>query len=140
MLKKEMVVLVEVESLKVQYSCKCLRKSFLWLNFLEKDSKDRTILIHGAGSGVGTSAIQLAKDFGMKVLATAGDEKKLKIATKLGAEKTVNYKTHDFSKELEGQRVNLILDCVGGSYWKQNMKVMLENNTIIDTSYWYDFL
>ena len=71
----------------------------------------------------------------MKVLATAGDEKKLKIATKLGAEKTVNYKTHDFSKELEGQRVNLILDCVGGSYWKQNMKVILENTTIIDTSY-----
>ena len=62
----------------------------------------------------------------MKVLATAGDEKKLEIATKLGAEKTVNYKTHDFSKELEGRRVNLILDCVGGSYWKQNMKVILK--------------
>ena len=69
----------------------------------------------------------------MKVLATAGDEKKLEIATKLGAEKTVNYKTHDFSKELEGQRVNLILDCVGGSYWKQNMKVILKqfNNNFI---------
>lgn len=67
----------------------------------------------------------------MKVLATAGDEKKLKIATKLGAEKTVNYKTHDFSKELEGQRVNLILDCVGGSYWKQNMKVLSRDGILV---------
>ena len=80
-------------------------------------------MIHGAGSGVGTSAIQLAKDFGMSVFATGGTEKKLKIASQLGAEKVVNYKTQDFAKELRGQNINIILDCVGGSYWKQNMQV-----------------
>lgn len=81
------------------------------------------ILIHGAGSGVGTSAIQLAVDNGNAVFATAGTSAKTEMALNLGADKVVNYKTSNFADEFKSDDINLILDCVGGSFWKNNVKV-----------------
>lgn len=81
------------------------------------------ILIHGAGSGVGTSAIQLAVDNGNAVFATAGTSAKTEMVLNLGADKVVNYKTSNFADEFKSDDINLILDCVGGSFWKNNVKV-----------------
>lgn len=100
-------------------------QTMFWLGEIERGE---TILIHAAGSGVGTAAIQLAgpKIAGAKVIATAGSEQKLALAKELGAEVTINYKNEDFAKrvleETDGRGVDLILDFVGASYWQQNLE------------------
>lgn len=90
--------------------------------------RGQTILIHAAGSGVGTAAVQLAgrKIAGANVIATAGSDRKLALVKELGAQRTVNYNKEDFSEvvleETGGKGVDLILDFVGASYWEQNLK------------------
>lgn len=100
-------------------------QTMFWLGQLKRDE---TILIHAAGSGVGTAAIQLAgrKIGGAKVIATAGSDRKLALAKELGATVTINYNKEDFAErvleETDGRGVDLILDFVGASYWEQNLK------------------
>lgn len=100
-------------------------QTMFWLGEIKRGD---TILIHAAGSGVGTAAIQLAgaKIAGAKVIATAGSERKLALAKALGAEVVINYKKEDFAErvleETGGRGVDLILDFVGASYWEQNLK------------------
>ena len=100
-------------------------QTMFWLGNIKRGE---TILIHAAGSGVGTAAIQLAgpKIAGARVIATAGSERKLKLAKELGAEVTINYKKEDFAErvleETDGRGVDLILDFVGASYWDKNLK------------------
>lgn len=100
-------------------------QTMFWLGEVQRGE---TILIHAAGSGVGTAAIQLAgaKIAGAKVIATAGSDRKLSLAKELGAEVAINYKKEDFAErvleETDGRGVDLILDFVGASYWKQNLK------------------
>lgn len=100
-------------------------QTMFWLGRIKRGE---TVLIHAAGSGVGTAAIQLAnrKIGGAKVIATAGSERKLALAKELGAIATINYKRQDFAErvleETNGQGVDLILDFVGASYWEQNLK------------------
>lgn len=100
-------------------------QTMFWLGEIKRAE---TILIHAAGSGVGTAAIQLAgpKIGGAKVIATAGSERKLALAKALGAEITINYKKEDFAErvleETDGRGVDVILDFVGASYWEQNLK------------------
>jgi len=83
-----------------------------------------TVLIHAAGSGVGTAAIQLVNLLGGTALAVAGTEAKLDQARELGAKLAVNYKLEDFSQKVldvtNGRGVDLILDCVGASFWEKN--------------------
>ena len=88
-----------------------------------------TVLIHAAGSGVGTAAVQMASHWGAAVVAVAGSDDKLAACTALGAKHTINYKTTpDFGArvlELTHRRgANLILDPVGGSFWKQNAEAL----------------
>ena len=94
------------------------------LHFVGKLSKNETVLIHGGGSGVGTAAVQLVKLAGSQSIVTAGTEDKIKVAKGLGAMHGINYKEGEFSTKVseitDKKGVNLILDCVGGSYWKQN--------------------
>ena len=100
-------------------------QTMFWLG---KIKREETILIHAAGSGVGTAAIQLAgrKIGGAKVIATAGSDRKLALAEELGAAVTINYNKEDFAErvleETDGHGVDLILDFVGASYWAQNLK------------------
>lgn len=100
-------------------------QAMFWLGDIKRGE---TILIHAAGSGVGTAAIQLAgrKIAGAKIIATAGSDRKLDLAKELGANVTINYKKEDFAErvleETNGQGADLILDFVGASYWEQNMK------------------
>lgn len=92
-----------------------------------KLAEQETVLIHAGGSGVGTAAIQLAKQFKQAhILVTAGSEDKLTFAKKLGASVRINYKQQDFAEEVEyatdGHGVDVILDFIGASYFEKNMK------------------
>lgn len=81
-----------------------------------------TILIHGGASGIGTTAIQMAKAHGARVIVTAGSDEKCAACIKLGADQAVNYKTQDFSEILSG--IDVVLDMVGGDYVAKNLKVL----------------
>lgn len=90
-------------------------------------SKDETVLIHAGGSGVGTAAIQLAKQFAdANIITTAGSEEKLAFAKTLGAKVGINYKKEDFAKKVlqttNEKGVDVILDFVGASYFEKNLK------------------
>jgi putative PIG3 family NAD(P)H quinone oxidoreductase len=86
-----------------------------------------TLLVHGGTSGIGTTAIQLARAFGATVYATAGSAEKCAACEKLGAS-AINYRTHDFVSEVrartEGRGVDIILDIVGGDYLARNLEAL----------------
>ncbi len=102
----------------------------VWTNLFDRGllKKGESILIHGGASGIGTTAIQVAKNFGAKVFVTAGTEQKCKACVKLGAAKAINYRQQDFVAEIlaaTGNRgVDLVLDMVGGDYVQRNLKVL----------------
>jgi NADPH:quinone reductase len=79
-------------------------------------------LVHGGTSGIGTTAIQLARAFGATVFTTAGSEEKCRVCVSLGAERAINYKELDFAKELRD--IDLILDIVGAAYTPRNLEVL----------------
>jgi NADPH:quinone reductase len=87
-----------------------------------------TVLIHAAGGGVGTAAVQLAAYRGSRVIATAGDDRKLEAVTRLGAHVTCNYKDADFRDTVreatEGRGVDLVLDSVGGRVFEASLEVL----------------
>ncbi len=87
-----------------------------------------TILIHAGASGVGTAAIQLLRQAGCHVLATAGSDEKVAYCLRLGAELAINYKKEDFVERIMahtgGQGVDIILDNVGAAYLAQNIRLL----------------
>ncbi len=102
----------------------------VWTNLFDRGQlkKGETILIHGGASGIGTTAIQIAKAFGAKVIVTAGSEKKCQACKKLGASLAINYRTSDFVeetlKETNNEGVDVVLDMVGGDYLPRNLKTL----------------
>ncbi|XP_031561467.1 quinone oxidoreductase PIG3-like [Actinia tenebrosa] len=102
------------------------------LHFIGKIKPGENVLIHAGGSGVGTSLVQLTKLAGANAYVTAGSEEKIKTAISLGAKAGFNYKTGiDFSQwileQTEGRGVDIITDCVGGSYWEKNAKSLAKD-------------
>ncbi|XP_043918694.1 quinone oxidoreductase PIG3 [Protopterus annectens] len=95
------------------------------LHFVGRVQKGETVLIHAGASGVGTAAIQLARLAGAVPIVTAGTPEKLQMASKLGAAAGFNYKEEDFSRHVidftGGIGVDVILDCVGGTFWEKNV-------------------
>ncbi len=87
-----------------------------------------TALIHGGSSGIGTTAIQIAKAFGAHVAVTAGTDRKCAACLELGADMAVNYKSRDFTDELEQawgkECIDVVLDMVGGAYIPQNIRLL----------------
>ncbi len=87
-----------------------------------------TLLVHGGSSGIGSIAIQLAKAFGAKAIATAGSDEKCAFCRTLGADLAINYRTQDFVAEAraftQGRGVDVVLDMVGGSYFARNLAVL----------------
>jgi putative PIG3 family NAD(P)H quinone oxidoreductase len=81
-----------------------------------------TLLVHGGSSGIGITAIQIAKMLGSRVIVTAGSEEKCEACRGLGTDLAINYKTADFEKEVKG--VDVILDMVGGSYTAKNLRCL----------------
>jgi len=84
-----------------------------------------TVLVHAAGSGIGSAAIQIAKLAGAKVFTTAGTDEKLKKAKSLGADVTINYKQDDFSKsiikETDGRGVDVVFEHIGPDTWQKSL-------------------
>ncbi|WP_423196516.1 NAD(P)H-quinone oxidoreductase [Cupriavidus sp. H19C3] len=96
---------------------------------------DETLLIQGGSSGIGTSAIQIAKAMGFKVFVTAGSDDKCKACEALGADRAINYKTQDFAAEVkaltDGKGVDVILDMVGGSYLARELSCIADDGRIV---------
>lgn len=94
-----------------------------------------TVLVQAGASGVGTVAIQLAKAWGAKVIATASTQEKLDLARSLGADTTINYTTQDFEKavleETGGKGVELILECVGGPVLEKSVRCIASYGRLI---------
>ncbi|MDC1356135.1 NAD(P)H-quinone oxidoreductase [Pseudomonadota bacterium] len=117
----------------------CIPETFItvWSNlFIRGKLKvNDKVLIHGGASGIGTTAIQLAKSFGATVYATAGNEKKCLAVEKIGASKCINYKTMQFEDEIikltNGKGVDVILDMVAGSYVPRNLKCLSSDGRLI---------
>ncbi|HBD36554.1 MAG TPA: NAD(P)H-quinone oxidoreductase, partial [Cupriavidus sp.] len=94
-----------------------------------------TLLIQGGSSGIGTTAIQIAKALGFKVFVTAGSDDKCKACEALGADRAINYKTEDFVAEVkaltEGKGVDVILDMVAGSYLARELSCIADDGRIV---------
>lgn len=98
-------------------------QTLFWIGQLRADE---SVLIHAGGSGVGTAAIQLAKQIGQaNVITTAGSQEKLDFCRSIGADVCINYKKQNFDEEVmdttNNQGVDLILDFIGASYWNKNL-------------------
>lgn len=102
----------------------------VWTNVFErvKLQAGETILIHGGSSGIGLTAIQLAKQFGATVYTTVGNAEKAKICIEKGADVAINYREQDFVDEIlkitNNKGVNVILDMVGGAYIAKNVSLL----------------
>ena len=109
----------------------------VWNNVFERGAlkAGEWFLVHGGTSGIGTTAIQLAKAFGAKVIATAGSAEKCKACRDLGADVAVDYKREKFLDAVKaataGKGVDVILDMVGGDYTDQNVIAAAEDGRIV---------
>lgn len=109
----------------------------VWSNVFDRGhlKKDETLLVHGGSSGIGTTAIQLAKAMGATVLVTAGSDEKCRACLALGADHAINYKTHDFAEEVlrktQGAGVDVVLDMVAGSYVARDIQCMAEDGRLV---------
>ena len=102
----------------------------VWTNVFDRGrlAAGETFLVHGGSSGIGTTAIQLAKAFGARVFATAGSAEKCRACEGLGAERAIDYREEDFVEVVKaatgGEGVNVILDMVGGDYIQRNIQAL----------------
>jgi putative PIG3 family NAD(P)H quinone oxidoreductase len=117
----------------------------VWTNVFERGrlKSGEIFLCHGGASGIGTTAIQLAKAFGSRVFATAGTDEKCAAVTKLGAERAINYKTEDYvavvkeatRSDPRGEGTDLILDMVGGDYVGRNLQLARLEGRIVQIAF-----
>lgn len=105
----------------------------VWQNvFLRGSLKSgETFLIHGGSSGIGITAIQLAKAFGAEVYATAGSDEKCKACKDLGAKRSINYKNEDFEEVLKDIGMDVILDMIGGDYIPKNIRILKPDGRLV---------
>lgn len=106
----------------------------VWANVFEGGALKlgETLLVHGGASGIGTTAIQMAKAHGARVFVTAGDDEKVKLCQKLGADRAINYKTEDFEAIVrEAGGADVILDMVGGPYAPKNLSCARPQGRIV---------
>ena len=109
----------------------------VWSNVFDRGhlQKGETLLVHGGSSGIGVTAIQMAKALGSTVYATAGSDEKCKFCEELGATKAINYKTENFAdviKQLTHNKgVDVILDMIGGDYTAPNLQSLAEDGRLV---------
>jgi NADPH:quinone reductase len=113
----------------------------VWHNVFERGrlKSGETLLVHGGTSGIGTTAIQLAKAFGARVITTAGTAEKCEACRKLGADVAVNYRSEDFVAATKtatgGKGAELILDMVGGDYIQRNYEAASVEGRIVQIAF-----
>lgn len=102
---------------------------------LARIQPSETVLIHGAGSGVGSAAIQIAKLWGARIITTAGSDAKLTKACALGANDTVNYRTHDFAEEVhrltEKRGVDVVFEHTGGEIFEKSIRILAKGGRLV---------
>jgi NADPH:quinone reductase len=109
----------------------------VWSNVFDRGrlQAGETLLVQGGTSGIGVTAIQMAKALGASVIATAGSDEKCAACLKLGADHAINYKTNDFASEAMrltgGRGVDVVLDMVAGSYVAREVECMAEDGRIV---------
>lgn len=108
----------------------------VWANLFQMAglTEGETVLIHGGSSGIGTTAIQLAKAFGATVYTTAGSAEKCAACMDLGATRAINYKAEDFveivKEETQGKGVDVVLDMIGAAYFDRNLQVLAKDGCL----------
>ena len=112
----------------------------VWPNVFEhaRLKAGETLLVHGGASGIGTTAIQIARALGVRVIATAGSAERCEACVSLGAERAVNYHDEDFveaAKELTGGGVDVILDMVGGDYVARNVAALAPDGRLVHVGF-----
>ncbi len=113
----------------------------VWTNLFERArvQAGEILLVHGGSSGIGLTAIQLAKAFGCRVWTTVGNAEKAKACAAAGAEKVILYKEQDFQQVVQeatqGQGVNVILDMVGGEYTNKNLQSLALNGRLVQIAF-----
>lgn len=109
----------------------------VWSNVYDRGrlKPGETLLVQGGSSGIGVTAIQMAKAMGNRVLATAGSDEKCAACVRLGADKAINYRTQDFQAEVlaatGGKGVNVVLDMVGGDYVPKELKCLADEGRLV---------
>lgn len=94
------------------------------------------LLVHGGSSGIGTTAIQIARALGARVFATAGSDDKCAACVALGAERAINYRTEDFVAVMTAEGgADLILDMVGGDYIARNLRALAEDGRLVQIAF-----
>jgi NADPH2:quinone reductase len=113
----------------------------VWANVFDRGQlkPGEILLVHGGSSGIGTTAIQLARQLDSKVFATAGSHEKCRACLELGAHRAINYKTEDFlvvvKEETNGRGVDVILDMVGGSYMQRNIRSLAVDGRLVQIAF-----
>jgi putative PIG3 family NAD(P)H quinone oxidoreductase len=113
----------------------------VWSNVFERGrlAPRELLLVHGGASGIGTTAIQLARVFGARVIATAGTAEKCAACRRLGAEQAVNYRTEDFVAVVRdasgGRGADVVLDMVGGDYTPHNLESLAEEGRLVQIAF-----
>ena len=109
----------------------------VWTNVFDRGGlkPGEVFLVHGGSSGIGTTAIQLARVFGARVFATVGSAEKAQVCEELGAERAINYREEDFVAVVKqatgGRGADVILDMVGGDYIARNVKAAADSGRIV---------
>src|SRR5690554_742108 len=109
----------------------------VWSNVFDRGglADGETLLVHGGASGIGTTAVQLAKAMGHTVFATAGSDERARKVEELGADLGINYREQDFVEEVKkatnGRGVDVILDMVAGDYLARDIKCLADDGRIV---------
>jgi len=113
----------------------------VWHNVFERGrlTAGETMLVHGGASGIGTTAIQLARAFGARVFTTAGSADKCAACLALGAERAIDYRREDFVAVVRdatlGRGVDVILDMVGGDYTPRNLECLAVEGRLVQIAF-----
>ena len=118
----------------------CLPETFftVWSNVFQRGGlkAGERFLLHGGSSGIGTTAIQLARAFGARVFTTAGSDAKCRACLDLGAERAVNYRETDFVPIMQGEGgADIILDMVGGEYIARNLDALADDGRLVQIAF-----
>ncbi|MCK7595729.1 NAD(P)H-quinone oxidoreductase [Microbulbifer sp. CAU 1566] len=113
----------------------------VWSNLIHRAKLEpgEVLLVHGGSSGIGTAAIQIARELGARVLVTAGSAEKCAACKDLGAERAINYREQDFVAAVmeytDGKGADVILDMVGGDYVDRNIRAAAKDGRIVNIAY-----
>ena len=118
----------------------CLPETFftVWSNVFQRGGllAGERILVHGGSSGIGTTAIQLARAFGARVFTTAGSDAKCRACLDLGAERAINYRETDFVLIMQSEGgADVILDMVGGDYIARNLDALADDGRLVQIAF-----